>query len=326
MIQKAHVGVGIAGVEGLQAASSSDYSIGQFKFLQKLLLVHGAWNYNRIGKVILYCFYKNIFFYTIELWFAVDSGFSASILFEQWSIAFYNMAFTATQPLAIGLFEKNVRAEMRMKFPRLYVENQASFSMTIFMMWVAVGLVQSVILYVMCSAIVSHGVIWSNGHDGGLTVLGTCVYTYVIVIASLKAGIEIKAWTWPSHLAIWGSISVWFIFVPLYGAICASIRGLPTDMIGIAGMLYRSYVFWLGLPIVVLVCFIPELTFAVLKNHFASASEEEQRRLEDVLEEDQDSREKLISEGESTLSQLGVSNRDQTRSNLTMSEVEAQEH
>ena len=29
MIQKAHVGVGISGVEGLQAACASDYSIAQ---------------------------------------------------------------------------------------------------------------------------------------------------------------------------------------------------------------------------------------------------------------------------------------------------------
>lgn len=41
MIQAASVGIGITGREGLQAASASDYSIGQFKFLRQLLLVHG---------------------------------------------------------------------------------------------------------------------------------------------------------------------------------------------------------------------------------------------------------------------------------------------
>ena len=58
MIQKAHVGVGISGVEGLQAACASDYSIAQFKYLRRLLLVHGAWNYSRMCKLILYSFYK----------------------------------------------------------------------------------------------------------------------------------------------------------------------------------------------------------------------------------------------------------------------------
>lgn len=32
MIQKAHVGVGISGVEGLQAACASDYSIAQVNY------------------------------------------------------------------------------------------------------------------------------------------------------------------------------------------------------------------------------------------------------------------------------------------------------
>jgi len=47
MIQAADVGVGVAGEEGLQAVNSSDYAIGQFRFLQNLLLVHGHWSYMR---------------------------------------------------------------------------------------------------------------------------------------------------------------------------------------------------------------------------------------------------------------------------------------
>ena len=50
MIQEAHVGIGITGKEGLQAARTSDYSIAQFRFLTKLLLVHGRWNYIRTCK------------------------------------------------------------------------------------------------------------------------------------------------------------------------------------------------------------------------------------------------------------------------------------
>ena len=58
MIQSAHIGIGISGQEGLQAANASDYSIAQFRFLQRLLLVHGVCNYWRLVKCILYSFYK----------------------------------------------------------------------------------------------------------------------------------------------------------------------------------------------------------------------------------------------------------------------------
>ena len=54
MIQAAHIGVGISGLEGLQAARSADIAISQFRFLKKLLLVHGTWSYSRLCKLILY--------------------------------------------------------------------------------------------------------------------------------------------------------------------------------------------------------------------------------------------------------------------------------
>ena len=58
MIQEADVGVGIAGEEGRQAVLTSDYAIGQFRFLQRLVLVHGRWSYRRLGETIANFFYK----------------------------------------------------------------------------------------------------------------------------------------------------------------------------------------------------------------------------------------------------------------------------
>jgi len=68
MIQAAHIGVGISGVEGLQAARSADVSVAQFRYLRKLLLVHGAWSYQRVSKAILYSFYKNMTLYLTQFW------------------------------------------------------------------------------------------------------------------------------------------------------------------------------------------------------------------------------------------------------------------
>lgn len=82
MIQAAHVGIGISGLEGLQAARSADFAIAQFRFLRKLLLVHGGWAYSRITKVIVFSFYKNITLYLIQLWFAVHNQFSGQVVFK----------------------------------------------------------------------------------------------------------------------------------------------------------------------------------------------------------------------------------------------------
>lgn len=79
MIKTAHIGVGISGQEGLQAVLASDYSIGQFRFLERLLLVHGRWSYYRMSKFLRYFFYKNFAFTLCHIWFAFFCGFSAQV-------------------------------------------------------------------------------------------------------------------------------------------------------------------------------------------------------------------------------------------------------
>lgn len=76
MILKAHVGVGIAGREGMQATRSSDYAIGQFRFLRPLLFFHGREAYRRNSFIICYNFYKNFLYVVVQYFFGIFSVFS----------------------------------------------------------------------------------------------------------------------------------------------------------------------------------------------------------------------------------------------------------
>ncbi|CAB4010803.1 probable phospholipid-transporting ATPase IF isoform X1, partial [Paramuricea clavata] len=58
MIQEAHVGIGVMGKEGRQAVRTSDYAIARFKYLRRVLLVHGHLYYIRLATVVQYFFYK----------------------------------------------------------------------------------------------------------------------------------------------------------------------------------------------------------------------------------------------------------------------------
>lgn len=71
MIQMADVGVGISGQEGRQAVMASDFALGQFRFLKRLLLVHGHWNYTRLGYMVLYNFYRNAVFVMMLFWWVI---------------------------------------------------------------------------------------------------------------------------------------------------------------------------------------------------------------------------------------------------------------
>ncbi|KAK6645447.1 hypothetical protein RUM43_001724 [Polyplax serrata] len=267
MIQKAHVGVGISGVEGLQAACASDYSIAQFKYLVKLLLVHGAWNYDRMCKLILYSFYKNICLYVIELWFAIYSGWSGQILFERWSIGAYNVVFTAAPPLAMGLFDKVCSSEARLTYPKLYKPSQNAqyFNFRVFWVWILNALFHSLLLFWLPLLALQHDIIWGNGKSGGYLTLGNTVYTYVIVTVCLKAGLVTSSWTWLTHLAIWGSIGLWFGFIIL----CSNLwPTLPFEavMAGQDKMIFSSLVFWLGLFVTPLAALLLDVTFVAVRN------------------------------------------------------------
>ncbi|XP_055314089.1 probable phospholipid-transporting ATPase IA isoform X6 [Sitodiplosis mosellana] len=267
MIQKAHVGVGISGCEGLQAACASDYSIAQFRFLLRLLLVHGAWNYSRMCKLILYSFYKNVCLYVIELWFAIYSGWSGQIIYERWTIGLYNVFFTALPPFAIGIFDKVCSAETMLKYPALYKPSQSAqlFNVRVFWIWICNALIHSVILY--WAPVLAYGneTIWGNGKSGDYLVLGNIVYTYVVVTVCLKAGLITNHWTWLTHLSIWGSILLWFLFMIIYSNFWPSIP-IAAVFAGMDKLIFSSPVFWLGLFLIPMAAILFDVTVKALQN------------------------------------------------------------
>lgn len=120
MIQEAHVGIGITGKEGMQAARTSDYSIAQFRFLTKLLLVHGRWNYIRTCKYTLGTFWKEMLFYLTQALYQRYAGYTGTSLYESWSLSMFNTLFTSLPVIFMGIFEQDLRASTLLAIPELY--------------------------------------------------------------------------------------------------------------------------------------------------------------------------------------------------------------
>uniref|UniRef100_A0A8C4ELS4 Phospholipid-transporting ATPase n=1 Tax=Dicentrarchus labrax TaxID=13489 RepID=A0A8C4ELS4_DICLA len=267
MIQTAHVGVGISGNEGLQAANSSDYSIAQFKYLKNLLLVHGAWNYNRVAKCILYCFYKNIVLYIIEIWFAFVNGFSGQILFERWCIGLYNVIFTALPPLTLGIFERSCRKENMLKYPELYKtsQNAMGFNTKVFWAHCLNGLFHSVILFWFPLKAFQHDTVFGNGRTPDYLLLGNMVYTVsapIFLTVSVSAVLNGSF----SHIAIWGSIGLWVVFFIIYSSLWPLIPLAP-DMSGEAEMMFSSGVFWTGLVFIPITSLVFDVAYKMAHIH-----------------------------------------------------------
>uniref|UniRef100_A0A480ZN92 Phospholipid-transporting ATPase n=1 Tax=Sus scrofa TaxID=9823 RepID=A0A480ZN92_PIG len=281
MIQTAHVGVGISGNEGMQATNNSDYAIAQFSFLEKLLLVHGAWSYNRVTKCILYCFYKNVVLYIIELWFAFVNGFSGQILFERWCIGLYNVIFTALPPFTLGIFERSCSQESMLRFPQLYkiTQNAEGFNTKVFWGHCINALVHSLILFWFPMKAMEHDTVLANGHATDYLFVGNIVYTYVVVTVCLKAGLETTAWTKFSHLAVWGSVLIWLVFFGVYSTIWPTVPIAP-DMKGQAAMVLSSAHFWLGLFLVPTACLMEDVAWRAVKHTCKKTLLEEVQELE----------------------------------------------
>lgn len=106
MITSAHLGVGIAGVEGTAATNSSDYAIGTFRFLHELLFVHGYWNYARASNLVVFIFYKASLLAISAFFFGVYSAFSGQQFFNDFLLQLYNVVFTALPVIFAAVLDK----------------------------------------------------------------------------------------------------------------------------------------------------------------------------------------------------------------------------
>lgn len=184
MIQSADIGIGIAGKEGLQASRTSDYSIGQFRFLLKLLLVHGRYNYIRTSYFVLSTFYKETLFYVSQMIFQHWTMFSGTSLYEPWSLSMFNTLFTSLPVLCIGMFHKDLKASTLLAIPELYTYGRLSqgFNFKKFVLWLALAASTSVFITFTTIQFWGERAIMDNT----IYPLGFVNFTVVVLLINIK--------------------------------------------------------------------------------------------------------------------------------------------
>ncbi|KAF9425248.1 hypothetical protein BGZ94_007698 [Podila epigama] len=224
MIQAANIGVGIAGQEGMQAAMASDYSISQFRFIKKLVLVHGHWGYMRIAEMILNFFFKNVLWVAAVLWFQIYCGFSAMLFYDYTFVSLYNLMLTAVPVLVLGATDQDVTAPYVLRYPGVYklgIE-QKRYGQMRFVAYMLDGVWQSLVVFWFWRGVFGVNVLATSGLDASLLEFSTSVAITNVVIASLYVGFHTYHWTWIMHFAVWGSIIFLWLLVLIYGAVESS--------------------------------------------------------------------------------------------------------
>ncbi|PGH06776.1 phospholipid-translocating ATPase [Blastomyces parvus] len=212
MIQEAHVGIGITGKEGLQAARISDYSIAQFRFLLKLLLVHGRWNYIRVCKYTLGTFWKETLFYLTQALYQRWNGYTGTSLYESWSLSMFNTLFTSLPVIFLGIFEKDLAASTLLAVPELYTKGQRNggFNIKIYLSWAFMGSCEAMVVYFTMYGLFGRAFFTL---DNGVFAMGLLTYTTCVIIINLKLQfLEIRYRTVMAAIAILLSIGGWFLW------------------------------------------------------------------------------------------------------------------
>ncbi|KAJ2782484.1 phospholipid transporting ATPase [Coemansia javaensis] len=265
MIQEADVGVGISGVEGSQAVMASDYAIAQFRFLQKLLLVHGRWSYLRITSMILNFFYKNVVFTISLFWFQIYCQWSVANMFDYTLITLYNVLFTSLPPGVLGVLDQDLPAVVGAVVPQLYKRGiyKLEYSMARFWMYIADGVYQSaVIAFLVLYTYYFSAAAQRNGLDSAsLDDVGTVGAFCVILATNLYMAMNNRTWTWIMPLALVIGIGlllgVFFVYGVIYDTEFSS---------GAATRVFAQIDSWFLMLLTAVACLLPHFVVKFVRS------------------------------------------------------------
>ncbi|XP_052433914.1 phospholipid-transporting ATPase ID isoform X3 [Carassius gibelio] len=268
MIKTAHIGVGISGQEGIQAVLASDYSFSQFRFLQRLLLVHGRWSYLRMCRFLCYFFYKNFAFTMVHFWFGFFCGFSAQTVYDQYFITLYNIVYTSLPVLAMGIFDQDVPEQRSLEYPKLYEPGQLNllFNKREFFICIAQGIYTSVVLFFIPYGVLSHAT-QSNGVPlADYQTFAVTTATALVIVVSVQIALDTGYWTAINHFFIWGSLGTYFtILFTMHSSILFNIFPKQFHFLGSAHNTLGQPVVWLTIALATVICIAPVLAFRFLK-------------------------------------------------------------
>ncbi|OEL22475.1 putative phospholipid-transporting ATPase 4 [Dichanthelium oligosanthes] len=257
MIQEADIGVGISGVEGMQAVMASDFSISQFRFLERLLVVHGHWCYKRIAQMICYFFYKNIAFGLTIFYFEAFAGFSGQSVYDDWFMLLFNVVLTSLPVISLGVFEQDVSSEICLQFPALYQQGPKNlfFDWYRILGWMGNGLYSSLAIFFLNLCIFYDQAIRAGGQIADMAAVGTTMFTCIIWAVNMQIALTMSHFTWIQHLFVWGSISTWYLFILAYGT---TLRSGDNYQI-LLEVLGPAPIYWAATLLVTAACNIPYL-------------------------------------------------------------------
>ncbi len=265
MIQAADVGVGIAGEEGRQAVMSSDFGLAQFRFLTRLILVHGRWSYKRLSEMIPCFFYKNIVFTLSLFWYSIYNDFDGSYLFEFTYLMLYNLFFTSLPVIFMGVLDQDVTDTVSLLNPQLYITGILRKEWNLYKFWFYMidGIYQSVISFYFPYLLFYKGNFTSKN---GLPLdhrywIGVMVCSISVISCNVYVLSHQKCWDWLSIIIFWFSNLLLFFWTGIWSA-----GTFAEEFYKSAPQVYGSVVFWAILFVGIIANLLPRIVYDTFKS------------------------------------------------------------
>jgi len=274
MITTAHVGVGISGLEGQQAARSADFVIGQFKFLKNLLFVHGRESYRKNGYLVCYNFYKNALYVLPQYWFGFYSTFSGQTLYEPIIYQMYNIVFTSVPIVWFAVmdfqFEKKELLSNTYHY-RIGLKDKC-FGTMVFWRWFSLGAFKAFILMYICLYAMDISM-RPDGHMLGLWPEGAIVYAGVVLIANHKLLLEFNYISYHGPVLIFISIALYFVILALESTKAINFE----STLGIFKPIFSSPITYFALFFVVVVNYVLDRIYWYIDTKIEEREKEQDR-------------------------------------------------
>ncbi|GAA6027010.1 hypothetical protein JCM8097_006037 [Rhodosporidiobolus ruineniae] len=268
MIQAADIGVGVAGEEGLQAVNSSDYAMGQFRFLKRLLLVHGHWSYMRNSNMIVNFFYKEIIGIGVLFFFQFYCGYSATTVYEYTYLLFWNVFWTLIPVIFIGIFDRNIGERVLMAVPELYEVGRRGklFGIIRFSVYMLDGVYQSAVIYFFILYAYDTTTPRRDGYDIPMYEFSTIMAVAAVLAANFYNGFNTFSWNW----WVLAGVLIGPVLIVCYTAVYAA---FPPSLIwtyvwGNNHFLWPSAYWWLLLLFTILVSLAPRYLYRYVKENY----------------------------------------------------------
>ena len=184
MLTEANIGVGIFGEEGVTAAQSGDFAIGEFKFLGRLLFFHGRIDFDRIKNMVNYFLYKNFIFTFSQIFFSIYNLSSGQTIIDDWFITCYNLIFTALPLCIVAFTDSDVKSstnDIQSVIPLIYKESREYYGNNIFNNFLYTTMKGIILSILVCYICTFGNIIDNKGNHPNIWSMSLKIYTCVLV-------------------------------------------------------------------------------------------------------------------------------------------------